>query len=48
MLLYVYTVSRRGGCVNRELNEHVMIERVEWMARLTAEAACREKVSEIA
>ncbi|ECO0045337.1 DinI family protein, partial [Salmonella enterica subsp. enterica serovar Infantis] len=34
MLLYAYTVSRNGGCVDRELNEHVMIERVEMIARL--------------
>ncbi len=48
VILYVYTVSRRGGCVNRELNEHVMIERVEMIARLTAESACQEKDREIA
>lgn len=29
--------------MNRELNEHVMIERVEMIARLTAEGACQEK-----
>ncbi|HGA6354541.1 TPA: DinI family protein, partial [Salmonella enterica subsp. enterica serovar Typhimurium] len=48
MLLYVYTVSRNGGCVDRELNEHVMIERVEMIARLTAEGTCKERDREIA
>ncbi|MEZ2694394.1 DinI family protein, partial [Hafnia alvei] len=37
MVLYVCTVSRGGGCVDRELREHVMIERVEMIARLTPE-----------
>lgn len=48
MLLYVYTVSRRGGCVDRELSEHVMNERVEMIARLTAEGTCQERDREIA
>lgn len=48
MLLYVYTVSRDGGYVDRELNEHVMIERVEMIARLTTEGACQERDREIA
>lgn len=48
MILYVYTVSRRGGCVDRELSEHVMIERVEMIARLTAEGTCQERDREIA
>lgn len=48
VLLYVYTVSRCGGCVDRELSEHVMIERVEMIARLTAEGACQERDREIA
>lgn len=48
MILYVYTVSRIGGCVDRELNEQVMIERVEMIARLTTEGACRERDREIA
>ncbi|HCI6929398.1 DinI-like family protein [Klebsiella quasipneumoniae] len=34
--------------MNRELNEHVMIERVEMIARLTTEGACQEKDREIA
>ncbi|ELQ6037630.1 DinI-like family protein [Cronobacter sakazakii] len=34
--------------MDRELNEHVMIERVEMIARLTAEGACQEKDREIA
>lgn len=34
--------------MERELNEHVMIERVEMIARLTAEGACHEKDREIA
>ena len=48
VLLYVYTVSRCGGCVDRELSEHVMIERVEIIARLTAEGTCQERDREIA
>ncbi|AOT45436.1 DinI family protein [Enterobacter ludwigii] len=48
MLLYVYTVSRGGGCVDRELNEQVMIERVEMIARLTTEGTCQERDREIA
>lgn len=34
--------------MNRELNEHVMIERVEMIARLTTEGACQERDREIA
>lgn len=34
--------------MNRELNEHVMIERVEMIARLTAEGTCQERDREIA
>ena len=34
--------------MDRELNKHVMIERVEMIARLTAEGACQEKDREIA
>lgn len=48
MILYVYTVSRSGGCVDRELREHVMIERVEMIARLTTEGTCQERDREIA
>ena len=48
MLLYVYTVSLDGGYVDRELNDHVMIERVEMIARLTAEGTCQERDREIA
>lgn len=48
VLLYVYTVSRCGGYVDKELNEHVMIERVEMIARLTAEGTCQERDREIA
>lgn len=48
VLLYVYTVSRIGGYVDRELNEHVMIERVEMIARLTTEGTCKERDREIA
>lgn len=48
MILYVYTVSRGGGCVDRELNECVMIERVEMIARLVTEGACQERDREIA
>lgn len=47
-ILYVYTVSRCGGYVDRELNEHVMIERVEMIARLTTEGFCQERDREIA
>lgn len=48
MILYIYTVFRIGGCVDRELNEQVMIERVEMIARLTAESACQDRDREIA
>lgn len=48
VILCVYTVSRCGGCVDRELSEHVMIERVEMIARLTAEGTCQERDREIA
>ena len=48
MILYFYTVSRDGGCVDKDLSEHVMIERVEMIARLTAEGACKERDREIA
>lgn len=48
MVLCFYTVSRDGGYVDRELSEHVMIERVEMIARLTAEGTCQEKDREIA
>lgn len=48
MILYVYTVSHSGGYVDRELNEHVMIERVEMIARLATEGTCLEKDREIA
>lgn len=34
--------------MDRELNEHVMIERVEMIARLAAESTCQEKDREIA
>ncbi len=34
--------------MDRELSEHVMIERVEMIARLTAEGACQERDREIA
>lgn len=48
MILCVYTVSRYGGYVDRELNEQVMIERVEMIARLTTEGMCQERDREIA
>lgn len=34
--------------MDRELNEHVMIERVEMIARLMTEGACQERDREIA
>ncbi|SBL50097.1 putative prophage protein [Klebsiella oxytoca] len=34
--------------MDKELSEHVMIERVEMIARLTAEGACQERDREIA
>lgn len=34
--------------MDRELNEHVMIERVEMIARLTTEGTCQERDREIA
>lgn len=45
--MYLYSI-RVGGCVDRELNEQVMIERVEMIARLTAEGTCHERDREIA
>lgn len=48
VLLYVYTVSRDEGCVERELNGHIMIERVEMIARLASESSCRQRDREIA
>lgn len=48
MILCIYTVSRIGGCVDRDLNEQVMIERVEMIARLTTEGVCQERDREIA
>lgn len=48
MVLYFYTVSLDGGYVDKELSEHVMIERVEMIARLTVEGTCRERDREIA
>lgn len=34
--------------MDKDLSEHVMIERVEMIARLTAEGACKERDREIA
>ena len=34
--------------MDRELSEHVMIERVEMIARLTVEGTCQERDREIA
>lgn len=34
--------------MDRELNEHVMIERVEMIARLASEPSCRQRDKEIA
>ncbi|ELY6270220.1 Tum protein [Cronobacter turicensis] len=34
--------------MDRELNKHIMIERVEMIARLTVESACQERDREIA
>jgi len=48
VLLFICTVIRKGGCVDRELSEHVMIERVEMIARLTTEGTCQERDREIA
>ena len=48
MILYFCTVSRGGGYVDKDLSEHVMIERVEMIARLTTEGACQERDREIA
>lgn len=48
MILYVHTVSCYGGYVDKELNQHVMIERVEMIARLTTEGTCQERDREIA
>lgn len=48
MILYVCTVFGCGGCVDRELDKYVMIERVEMIARLTMEGSCQERDREIA
>lgn len=48
VILYLYTVFHDGGCVDRELSEQVMIERVELIARLTTEGTCQERDREIA
>ncbi|ABP62162.1 DinI family protein [Enterobacter sp. 638] len=48
MILFIYTVSRMGGRVDRELSKHVMLERVELIARLTTEGVCQERDREIA
>lgn len=37
-----------GGLVDIELDERVMLERVEMIARLTTEGICRERDREIA
>ncbi|PLR23195.1 hypothetical protein PZBJ_13880 [Pantoea endophytica] len=37
-----------GGRVDNELQERVMLERVELIARLTSEGMCRERDREIA
>ena len=37
-----------GGRVDNELQEHVMLERVELIARLTTEGFCKERDREIA
>ncbi len=45
--VYSYSI-RKEGCVDKELSEHVMIERVEMIARLTVEGTCQERDREIA
>lgn len=37
-----------GGFVDKELQERVMLERVEMIARLTSEGICHERDREIA
>lgn len=48
MILYRYTVMCWGGRVDNELQERVMLERVELIARLTTEGICKERDREIA
>lgn len=48
MILYRCTVIVGGGRVDNELQERVMLERVELIARLTSEGMCRERDREIA
>ena len=48
MILYKYTALQDEGCMDRELSTQVMIERVEMIARLTAEGSCLERDREIA
>lgn len=44
----LYSISCRGGLVRDELKEHVMLERVEMIARLATETRCQERDREIA
>jgi len=48
VILFIHTVIRKGGCVDKELNKYVVIERVEMIARLTVEGTCKERDREIA
>lgn len=48
MMLFIYTVSRMGGRIDRDLSKHVMLERAELIVRLTTEGVCQERDREIA
>jgi len=48
MLLYGCTVIVGGGRVDNELQERVMLERVELIARLASDGATKERDREIA
>ncbi|MGR7576651.1 hypothetical protein ACU6YN_06115 [Klebsiella aerogenes] len=48
MMLFIYTVSRMGGRIDRDLSKRVMLERAELIARLTTEGVCQERDREIA
>ena len=49
VLLYLYTVIFWGGRrMDLDLQERVMLERVELIARLTTEGFCKERDREIA
>lgn len=45
--MFIYSI-RKGDNVDKELDERVMLERVELIARLTTAGVCQERDREIA